>query len=67
MTLVVASDATSLRGNALEDIVDKGVHDGHGTLADASVGVDVTENLEDVGVQMFFLRIFTAKMARKMS
>ena len=49
VALVVAGDAASLRGDALEDIVDKGVHDGHGTLADASVGVDVTENLEDVG------------------
>ena len=49
VTLVVASDVAGLSGNAVEDIVDEGVHDGHGTLADASVGVDMTENLEDVG------------------
>ena len=49
VALVVTSDVTGLSGNAVKDIVDKGVHDGHGTLADASVGVDMTENLEDVG------------------
>lgn len=46
--LVDADEATGLSGDLLEDIVDEGVHDGHGTLGDTGVGVDLAEDLEDV-------------------
>ncbi len=51
--LVVANKLAGLGGDALEDVVDEGVHDGHGALGDAGVGVDLLENLEDVrGVRL---------------
>ena len=46
--LVVLGEAGRLGGNALEKIVDEGVHDGHGLAGDASVGVDLLEDLVDV-------------------
>lgn len=45
---VVVGKAGSLGSDALKDVVDKGVHDGHGLGADASVGVDLLEHLVDV-------------------
>jgi len=47
--LVVASKAGGLNGNALEDIVDERVHDGHGAVGDTSLGVDLLQNTVDVG------------------
>ncbi len=47
--LVVGGKLSSLRGNALEDIIDEGVHDGHTLLGDTGVGVDLLEHLVDVG------------------
>ena len=46
--LVVVRQATGLRGNALEDVVDERVHDGHSLAGDASVGVDLLQHLVDV-------------------
>ena len=46
--LVVASKAGGLGGDAVEDIVDEGVHDGHGLGRDTSVGVNLLEDLVDV-------------------
>ena len=46
--LVVVRQATGLRGNALEDVVDERVHDGHSLTGDASVGVDLLQHLVDV-------------------
>ena len=46
--LVVAGELGSLGGDLLEDVVDEGVHDGHGLGGDAGVGVDLLENLVDV-------------------
>ena len=46
--LVVVGETGGLGGDALEDVVDEGVHDGHGLGADASVGVDLLEDLVDV-------------------
>ena len=40
--------AGSLGGDALEDVVDERVHDGHGLAGDASVGVNLLQNLVDV-------------------
>merc|ERR1712178_536366 len=46
--LVVAHEAGGLTGNLLEDVVDERVHDGHGLLGDASLGVDLLEDTVDV-------------------
>jgi hypothetical protein len=46
--LVVLGKLSGLSGNALEDVVDEGVHDGHALLGDASVGVDLLQDLVDV-------------------
>jgi hypothetical protein len=42
--LVVRRKLGCLGGNALEDVVDEGVQDGHGTVGDTGVGVDLLEN-----------------------
>jgi len=47
--LVVSSELASLGCNTLEDVVDERVQDGHGTVGDTSVGVDLLEDLVDVG------------------
>jgi hypothetical protein len=44
--LVVSSELASLGCNTLKDVVDERVQDGHGTVGDTSVGVDL---LEDCG------------------
>ena len=46
--LVVADELGRLGGDLLEDVVDEGVHDGHGSLGDAGVGVDLLEDSVDV-------------------
>jgi len=47
--LVVGGKLSGLAGDALEDVVDERVHDAHPFLADAGVGVDLLEDLVDVG------------------
>ena len=47
--LVVGGELPGLAGDALEDVVDEGVHDGHALLADAGVGVHLLQHLVDVG------------------
>ncbi|KAJ8554739.1 hypothetical protein ON010_g9742 [Phytophthora cinnamomi] len=47
--LVVARQLARLRGDALEDVVDERVHDRHAALADARLGVHLTQHLVDVG------------------
>ena len=46
--LVVVSKTRRFTGDALEDVVDKAVHDAHGLAGDTSVGVDLLQNLVDV-------------------
>ena len=46
--LVVSNELGGLEGDLLEDVVDEGVHDLHGLLGDASLGVDLLEDAEDV-------------------
>ena len=46
--LVVSDQLGGFEGDSLEDIVDEGVHDGHGLLGDAGVVVDLLEDLVDV-------------------
>ena len=42
--LVVGGELASLGGNALEDISDEGVHDGHALLGDTSVRMDLFQD-----------------------
>ena len=51
--LVVADKAAGLAGDLFEDVVDEGVHDGHGSLGDAGVGVDLLEDAVDVDREGF--------------
>ncbi len=53
LLLVVSNELDGLLGNSVKDIVDEGVHDTHGLLADSSVGVDLLQHLEDVDTEMF--------------
>jgi hypothetical protein len=46
--LVVARQLGGLGRELLEDVVDEGVHDGHGLGRDADVGVHLLQHLEDV-------------------
>ena len=47
-SLVVLGEARSFTGDALENVVDKAVHDAHGLAGDTGVGVDLLQNLVDV-------------------
>jgi hypothetical protein len=51
--LVVARELGGLDSELLEDVVDEGVHGGHGIGGDADVGVHLLQHLEDVD----FLRL----------
>ena len=46
--LVVSGQLGGFSRDLFEDVVDEGVHDGHGLGGDAGVGVDLLENLVDV-------------------
>jgi hypothetical protein len=46
--LAVAGQAGSLQSQALEDVVDERVQDGHASLGDAGVGVHLLQHLVDV-------------------
>ena len=45
---VVSNKSGGLVSDLLEDVVDEGVHDGHGSLGDASLGVNLLEDSVDV-------------------
>ena len=47
-TLVVVGKTGRLSSDALENVVDEAVHDGHGFGGDASVGVDLLQHFVDV-------------------
>lgn len=49
VALVVARQAASLGGDALEDVVDERVHDGHRLVGDTSIVVDLFQDLVDEG------------------
>merc|ERR1711934_841608 len=51
--LVVADEAGALSSDLLEDIIDEGVHDAHGSLGDASLWVDLLEDSVDVDREGF--------------
>ena len=46
--LVVSGKLAGLASNALENIVDERVHDGHSLLANTGIGVNLLEHLVDV-------------------
>lgn len=46
--LVVGSQLAGLSGDTLEDVVHEGVEDGHGTVGDTSIGVDLLEDCRGV-------------------
>jgi hypothetical protein len=48
--LVVGSELGCLSGDALKDIVDEGVQDGHGAVGDTGVRVDLLEDCKDASV-----------------
>ena len=47
-SLVEADELGSISGNAVEGVVDEGVHDVHGLLGNSDVGVHLLEDLVDV-------------------
>ena len=51
--LVVADETGRLGGDLLEDVVDERVHDAHGSLGDAGLGVDLLEDSVDVDREGF--------------
>ena len=48
MFLIISDELGGLRGNLLENIVDEGVHDGHGSLGDTGLWVNLLEDSVDV-------------------
>ena len=46
--LVESDELGALSGDSVEGVVDEGVHDVHGLLGDADVGVHLLEDLVDV-------------------
>ena len=46
--LVIVGQTGSLGSDALENVVDEGVHDAHGLGGDSGVGVDLLQHLVDV-------------------
>ena len=46
--LGVSRELGGLESETLEDVVDEGVHDGHASLADAGLGMDLLQHLVDV-------------------
>ena len=51
--LVVSDELGGLGGDLLEDIVDEGVHDGHGSLGDSGLGMNLLEDSVDVDGEGF--------------
>ena len=45
---VVSHKSGGLGGNLLEDVMDEGVHDGHGSLGDSGLGVNLLQDSVDV-------------------
>ena len=45
---IVSNQFTALCGQSIERVIDEGVHDVHGLLADTDFGVDLFEDLVDI-------------------
>ena len=48
LLLVLEGETRGFGGDALEDVVDEGVHDGHGLGRDSNIGVDLLQDVVDV-------------------
>ena len=48
LLLVVSDELGGLEGDLFVDVVDEGVHDGHGSLGDTSVWVNLLEDSVDI-------------------
>ena len=48
LLLVLERETRGFRGDALEDVVDEGVHDGHGLGRDSDIGVNLFQDVVDV-------------------
>ena len=56
--LVVVGKTAGLSGDALEQVVDEGVHDAHGLGGDSGIGVHLLEDLVDVdGIRLLPLLV----------
>ena len=53
MLFVVSHELGGLSSDLLEDIVDERVHDGHGSLGDSSLWVNLLEDSVDVDSERF--------------
>ena len=53
MLLVVSDKLGSLVGDLLEDVIDEGVHDGHGSLGDTGLGMNLFEDSVDIDGEGF--------------
>ena len=53
MSLGVSDESGRFTGDSFEDIVDEGVHDAHGLLGDAGLGVNLLEDTVDVDGEGF--------------
>ena len=51
--LVISDESGTLSGDLLEDVVDEGVHDAHGSLGDSSLWVHLLEDSVDVDREGF--------------
>ena len=51
--LVISNELGGLMGDLLIDVVDEGVHDGHGSLGDTSVWVNLLEDSVDIDGEGF--------------
>ncbi len=60
--LVVGGQLAALMGDALKDVIDKAVHDGHGLLGDVDIGVALTEHLEDVAAVRLMARALATSL-----
>ena len=53
MLLVVSEELGGLGGDLLEDVVDEGVHDGHGSLGDTGLWVNLLQDSVDIDGEGF--------------
>ena len=48
MFLIISDELGGLGSDLLEDVVDEGVHDGHGSLGDTGLWVNLLEDSVDI-------------------
>ena len=60
--LVVVCQLASLCSNSLEEVVDKGVHDGHGLRGHTRVGMHLLQHLVDIKMVNIIHKIVTSTL-----